>query len=134
VAALLIGLLVFEMPDHPAGRYLLLAFVIVGGLIGWLQERESPGLYERMPSGLLDAWLRRRRGMRGRTPLSPPLAHGPRHERECPSCGATTRGGLILCPQCGALINPKWLLFLALAAAVLFVALDFVVWKWRGTM
>lgn len=56
-----------------------------------------------------------------------------RVERVCPTCNNSPAGGVILCPRCGALLNPRWWLIAFAGTVVLLVSPWLYMW-WVGSV
>jgi hypothetical protein len=102
-------------------------------LLLW-QEKRNPGRYANFPMGhdaaliFGQAWGRRRRGAsrprlvsgEDATPIVPQSMLA--REKVCPTCDAPLPKVAILCPACGALVNPAWMVMLVCAVVLILVA------------
>jgi len=124
--------------DSWIGQLLFFAAVSVVLFLLWLELKRDPGRYANYPKSLEmgailgQAWGRRRRGAANphgvssedATPIMPQSILA--REKQCPTCRAPQLSVGFICRQCGALVNPAWVIVL-FGAVLLF----FGVWMWR---
>jgi hypothetical protein len=95
-------------------------------------------------AAIILGWWRRRKAMRRRSAISAGAAQKSlstealgwrrrlKAERVCPTCEREIIGGVVLCQQCGGLLNPRrWVL--ALGVVVLMLAAPWIYMWWIGS-